>query len=81
MVPKGDPRESKFTMLLSDEEREMLSELANEGGLSAAMWLRQLIHGQHRKLLVDPREGEATEKVTQQRSRRVLYTRRPQSPQ
>jgi hypothetical protein len=53
MSPKGDPRESKFTVLLSDEERAMLVELATEEGLSAAMWLRRLIHGQHRKLLVD----------------------------
>lgn len=48
MVPKGDPRESKFTLLLSDEERAMLSELANEEGLSAAMWLRRLIRSQHK---------------------------------
>lgn len=49
-------------MLLSDEEREMLSELANEGGLSAAMWLRQLIHGQHRKLLVDRAKAKRPKK-------------------
>lgn len=48
MVPKGDPRESKFTLLLSEEERNMLVELAHEEGLSAAMWLRRLIRAQHK---------------------------------
>jgi len=62
MTPKGDPRESKFTMLLSDEERAMLVELATEEGLSAAMWLRRLILGQHRKLLVDRAKAKRPKK-------------------
>jgi hypothetical protein len=43
MVPKGDPREHKFTMVLSHEEHEMLLSVAERDGRSAASWLRQAI--------------------------------------
>ena len=43
MVPKGDPREHKFTMVLSGEEHRMLLSVADRDGRSAAGWLRQAI--------------------------------------
>ena len=49
----AEARGSKFTMLLSVKERDMLAELAREDGLSAAMYLRRLIHIQHKRLRYD----------------------------
>jgi len=46
MSPKGEPRENKFTMVLSEEEHRMLLNLAAEEGLSAAGWLRKCIRSQ-----------------------------------
>ncbi len=48
-----EARERKFTMLLSEKERVMLTELAEADGLSAAMYLRRIIHVNHKKLRYD----------------------------
>ena len=47
MAPKGSPRESKFTMLLSDEERDKLTQIAEAEGLPASTWLRRVILQEH----------------------------------
>jgi len=49
MVPKGDPREHKFTLVLSDEEHEMLLSIAERDGRSAASWIRQAIRSAHQQ--------------------------------
>jgi hypothetical protein len=46
MSPKGDPREHKFTMVLSDEEHGKLMDMASEDGISAASWARQIIRSE-----------------------------------
>jgi len=48
MSPKGDPREKKFTMLISEEEHLKLMELAHDEGLPAAMWIRRIVLERHR---------------------------------
>jgi hypothetical protein len=47
MVPKGVPREHKFTLVLSDQEHEMLLSIAEFDGRSAASWIRQAIRSAH----------------------------------
>lgn len=50
MSPKGDPREKKFTMLMSDEEHSMLMELAAHEDLPASIWIRRVVRQLHDKL-------------------------------
>ena len=44
------PRASKFTMLLSGDEREKLYELASADGVPASVYLRTLIRKRHREM-------------------------------
>lgn len=50
--PHADPlaRASKFTMLLSRDERTWLYELASGDGVPASVYLRTLIRSQHRDM-------------------------------
>lgn len=40
MSPKGEPRTHKFTLLLNDEEKAMLEQVAAEDQRTASDWIR-----------------------------------------
>jgi hypothetical protein len=46
-MPKLDKRSQAFHMLLTEDERQWLHELAAEGGVSAAQVLRSYIRSEH----------------------------------
>jgi hypothetical protein len=54
-------RASKFTMLLSRDEREQLYELAMDDGVPASVYLRTLIRNVHRTREAD-KTGKASPK-------------------
>jgi hypothetical protein len=43
MAPRGNPRETSFKFVLSEEERNWLMFMAHQEGVPAAAFLRQII--------------------------------------
>jgi hypothetical protein len=47
--PAGNPRDQKFMITFTEDEKNALLEMALEDSLPAATWLRQLMMKEHRK--------------------------------
>jgi hypothetical protein len=48
MNPRGDARDHKFTMMMTDGERQQLEQLAEADRRSMADWIRKVIADMHR---------------------------------
>jgi hypothetical protein len=49
MSPAGNPRDQKFMLTFTSEERDALTKMAQDDGLPAATWLRQLMLKEYRR--------------------------------
>ena len=71
MAPRGNPRTSKFTVLLSGRENAALLRLADREGMSAATWIRRMILGAEGSLDAT-RAPTTAHDMIEERSRRAL---------